>query len=632
MPTEVPVSLKLKAVDKITGVLKKATGGLNRVKKATQRASNAFRSFQEKTKGMRNAIGKVGTGFKNVGQNLSTKVTLPIVGLGVGIIKTAATFEKSMNKVKALSQATGEDFKNLRNLAMKLGSSTKFSASESADAMAFLAQAGFKTNEILKATPALLDLAAASSTDLARTADIASNVMGAFNIKASETKRVADVFARATAGSNVDMEMLAETMKEAAPLAKNFGASLEETTAAAGLLGNIGIQGSKAGTALKNAFLNLSAPSSQAKKALSALGIEVADENGKMFKFGKIMQNLGTRLADLPQKGRLQALNLIFGKIGVAAATNLAKVASTGELERFTKQMFNTEITAKSMAQTMSQGASGAMTEMKSAMEGLAIAIAGEGENSPLGAFTAIVKKISGFIQEISKTNPEIFKMAIVAAGLVAALGPVLMIFGSLLGIIPTLITLAGALGVSFGVFTASLIGIPLLIAAIVAGGYYLIKNWDKVKEFFITVFDSMKEKVKGFLKFLPSFIQTKLGLTTEVKDNLKAGTKETKSPSELKAEKIAATARLTKLSDIFAKMKPPEGLGQGLGFSTEQIQQNVINLGKEKEIRRAEATQKNESKVMVDFKNLPKGTTIKTESTDDSLFSVDTGLQASSL
>lgn len=661
MPTEVPVKLKLKAVDNITNVLKKATRGLDRIKKATQRASNAMKNFQARTKGIRDSLGKVGKGFKNVGKNLSTKVTLPIVGVAAAMIKTAADFEKSMNKVKALSQAGAADFKELRDKAVELGSSTKFSASEAAEAMAFLAQAGQKPKQILQGIAPLLDLAAASSTDLARTADIASNVMGAFGLEASKTKDVADVFARATAGSNVTLEMIAESMKDAAPLAKNFGASLEETTAAIGMLGNIGIQGSKAGTALKNAFLNLSAPTAGAKKALSALGIQVADEQGNMLKFGTIMQNLGSRLADLPQKGRLQALNLIFGKIGIAAATNLAKVAKTGELEKFTKKMNDTRITAKSMADTMNKGAAGAMVTLKSAMEGLAIAIAGSGPDSPIFAFTKLIQKLAKFIQWLSKIDSNILTTGLIVAGLVAAIGPLVTIFGTLIGIIPTLITIAGALKIGFIALTGAVLGIPALIAAIVAAGIMLVKHWDTVKEFSAVLWMTIKNnfvdglsfivkafefafgglggfldktwegfkttmseglnwiinKAKGILKFLPDFVKTKIGITPEFEKSLEA-------PDLLKKDKIIDKG--LQAPNAFAN------LGASLGKPAKQIQQNVIQLGEKREIKRAGDTVKNESKVMVKFENAPKGMTLKTESTDDSMFSVDTGLQASNL
>lgn len=686
MATEVPVRLKLKAVDRLSAVLQKTRKGFDRLKKATQHASNSFERFKEKTKGLRTNLTNIGKGIGDAGKSLSQKVTLPVVGLGAGILKTASDFEKSMNNVKAKSQATGKDFKALRDMAIQLGSSTRFSASEAADGMTFLAQAGFKTNDILKATPALLDLAAASSIDLASAADIASNIMGAFELSADKTTSVADVLARVTAGSNVDMVMLSETMKQAAPIAKNFGASLEETAAAAGLLGNIGIQGSAAGTALKNAFLNLSAPAGKAKKVLELLGISVADEQGKMLKFGEIMSNLGTRLSKLPEKGRLQALNAIFGKIGIAAATNLSKVAATGELDKFVKQMSNTEITAKSMADTMNEGASGAMVALKSAMEGLAIAIAGEGKDSPLGAFTAIVKSLTSFTQQMSRTSPEIMKMVVVGGMLAAALGPLLMIFGGLVKLLPLVILGVKGLTLAFGflkgllpilvvgvkaltgglaLLASPFVAIPLLIAGVVAAGVLLYKNWDlvkiklaeawqKIKSLFelgvifisekfekvfgiglveivsrsmetiaariMKAFQWISGKAKGLLDMLPDFVKTKIGISAEVDKNLSP-----EMPAGLKfpaTSSGSAPSEIEKFSAAMGAIRPEAALPQ-----------NVVHLGAEKKIRRAETpSTKNESKVMVKFDNLPTGATIQTESTDETLFNVDTGLQAGSL
>ncbi len=682
MATEVPVRLKLKAVDKLSGVLKKAGKGFDRLKKATQRASNQFERFKEKTKGIRDRFSQIGKGVGDAGKNLSQKVTLPIVGLGAGILTTAANFEKAMNNVKAKSNATGKDFKNLRDLAMQLGSSTKFSASEAAEGMAFLAQAGFDVNEIIAGTPALLDLAASSSTDLGTAADIASNIMGAFKIpKTLEgTTRAADVLARTTAASNVDMIMLSETMKQAGPLAENFGASIEETAAAAGLLGNIGIQGSNAGTALKNAFLNLSAPTGKAKKILEGLGISVTDSQGNMLKFGDIMQNLGSRLSKLPQSARLQALNAIFGKIGIAAATNLAEVAKTGELDKMTKKLFAAEGTAASMAKTMNEGLAGATVEMRSAMEGLALAIAGEGKDSPLGAFTAIIKTITKFVQEISGTRPEIFKMGVVAAMVAAAFGPLVFVLGGFLKLVPMIILGTKGVVIAFGFLKGAFLGalaaakllagglaflaspfiaIPLLIAGVVAAGIYLYKNWDtvkiklaeaweKIKSMFqvgliwindkfksifgvglieivgrameaiatkiMQAFKWISEKAKGLLDMLPDFVKTKIGLSAETDKSL--GT-------DFKFPKVsAAPTDIEKFSAAIGAIGPEAGMPK-----------NVVQLGAEKKIRRAETpATKNESKVMVKFDNLPQGATIQTESTDDTLFNVDTGLQAGSL
>ena len=199
------IAIQLSALDAISAPLKRVKNSLDKISNSTRKATRNFQTLQLRTQALRKSLTRIGTGFRNVGNTLTTSVTLPIVGAGAAIITTAARFEKSMNKVRALTGATGKDFISLRELAKKLGATTKFSASQAADAMSFLGMAGFSTNEILQATPDLLNLAASSNIELARAADIASNIMGAFNIKASETGRVADVLAAVTASSRVSV-------------------------------------------------------------------------------------------------------------------------------------------------------------------------------------------------------------------------------------------------------------------------------------------------------------------------------------------------------------------------------------------------------------------------------------------
>ena len=214
---------------------------------------------------------------------MTVGLTAPIVAFGAKAFETSVTFDKAMNKVQALSRASAKEIKALREQSKLLGSTTAFSASQAADAQAFFAQAGFSVNEIMKAVPATLSLAAASSTDLATSADILSNVMGGFNIEAEKAGKVADILALTTAKGNVNMEMIGETMKDTAPVALKYGASLEEVASLTAKLGDAGIQGSKAGTTLKNMFLNLSTGAGQTKKIMKGLGVEVVDKNtGKL--------------------------------------------------------------------------------------------------------------------------------------------------------------------------------------------------------------------------------------------------------------------------------------------------------------------------------------------------------------
>jgi TP901 family phage tail tape measure protein len=642
---DVPIRIKLKAIDKLTKVFEKATSSMKKLKKATKSASDSFTNFKNKTKKMRESLSKVGGKVKNVGKSLTAGLTLPIVGVGASIIKTAANFEKSMNKVQALTNANTTDFEKMRKKARELGATTQFSASQAADAMSFLGMAGFDANKILAATPAILDLAAASGTDLARTADITSNIMGGFGLEAKDTGRIADVLAAATASANVDMEMLAETMKEAAPIGKQFGATLEDTVSASALLGNIGIQGSKAGTALKNAFNNLASPAGKAAKVLKGLGIQVADGDGKMFRFQDIMAKLGGQLQKLPQKARLQALNAIFGKIGIAAASNLQEMAQAGKLQEFSNSMLHVKNRAKEMAETMNKGATGGVKQLMSAMEDLALSIADSGV---LQMFTKIVGKITNFVREISTTSPELLKFGSIVAIAVAALGPLLVVFGGIIAALPAMVTGFGILATAIGAISLPVVAVIAGITALGALAFTIIKNWDTVSVFFSSLWEGIKQmftdaatfvgnKMDELLGFIPDFIKTKIGITPEIEDkNLKRNRRGLRDKTPLpdnvrnirgrsaklfekakaQSEDLKKTSIIKPLPEI-AKLKPET-----------QIKQNLAELSKPKDIKKpADSNIKSENKVMVDFQNVPRGTKIKTESDDKSQFDVNTGV-----
>lgn len=487
------IALKMMGVDRLSGPLKKVGAAVDSIRNRTANAINRFRQMQASTEGLRKSLSKIGKGMRNVGKSMTTGMTLPIGAAGYGIIKMAADFEKSMNKVQALTGATDDQFNAMRNMAKDLGATTKFSASEAADAMSFLGMAGWKTNQILAGTPALLDLAAASNIELARAADIASNIMGAFGLEAKEAGRVSDVLAAVTANSNVDMEMLAETMKEAGPVGKQFGASLESVAAAAGLLGNIGIQGSNAGTALKRAFLALSAPAGEAGQVLEAAGIKVADAQGNMLDFGTIMADLGGQLSKMPQQLRMKVLDAVFGKIGIAGASAMQEFAKTGELDKFTERLKNVEGTAHRMAETMNRGAAGSMVALKSAAEGLAIAI---GDSGLLDMFTEMVQKVTSVVREISQANPALFRGAVIVAALAAALGPLIFVFGLLASALPPIITAI--------TFFAGVLSWPVVaIAALIAAGVALYTYWDEIKQFFIDLWNDPMAMFDKFITFV---------------------------------------------------------------------------------------------------------------------------------
>lgn len=483
-----PLFVVLNGIDRVTAPLKRVNRGLDGFAKKADR----------------------------VGKKLSTNLTAPVALAGGSIIRTAFNFEKSMNKVEALTQATGGELAKLRELAMRLGSETQFSASQAADAMGFLGMAGFNVNQILQSTPALLNLAAAAEIELAQAADIASNIMGAFGIQADQTARVTDILAATTAGANVDMSMLAESMSKAAPVARSFGVSLEETAATIGFLGNIGIQGSEAGVALRAALTRLAAPTAEVTGALNALGISVTDENMQMRNFTEILADVGERLETAPNSLQLMALKAIFGQRAISGMSEAALQAARGNLPKFIKALRESEGRAESMAQTMSKGVVGSVYGLGSAVEGLQITIADSGL---LKTFTDLTNRLTAWVRTLSGAEKELLAMGVVVAGLLAVAGPLVFAVGMLA-------TGLGMLATPVGLTIAGL-------AALAVGIVALVKNWetlvDTAKAWGANLVDNIKGgiasrwamlvgwfrlKLQTLGAILPDFVSDRLGLS----------------------------------------------------------------------------------------------------------------------
>ncbi|KKK77584.1 hypothetical protein LCGC14_2852100, partial [marine sediment metagenome] len=316
----------------------------------------------------KSATKKFGKDMRRVGRTVSTRVTLPILGIGIAILKSAANFEAGMNRVQALTGATGKQFEKLETQAKELGATTQFSASQAAGAMGFLAQAGFDTEKILAAMPATLNLAAAAGMDLAQTADIMSNVMQGFGLEASESGRASDVMAAAFTSSNTDLQQLGEAMKFVAPVAKGMGLTFEETVAVLGLLGNAGIQASMAGTSLRGMMTRLADPTTKAAKLIKKLGIDVIGTDVKINSMSNIMGQLSEAGATTIEVMKL---------FGLRAGPGMQAILDqgSGSLVKFESKLKDSGGTAERIAKVQMKGLTGAMKAFTSAMEASAIAI-----------------------------------------------------------------------------------------------------------------------------------------------------------------------------------------------------------------------------------------------------------------
>lgn len=349
------------------------------------------------------------------GISTATKVVgTALLGIGVAATKVGMDFEEGMSRVGAVSGATDSELKLLTNSAKELGRTTVFSATEASQGMEYLAMAGFKTTEIIDAMPGVLNAAAAGNVDLGRAADITSNVLSGFNLAADQSNRVADVMTKTFTSSNTTMESLGDTMKYVAPIANAAGFSLEEMAAAAGIMGDAGIQGSQAGMTLRNTILRLADPPKEAADALDQLGVSVLDASGEMKPFPDIIRDLDGATQGMTKAQKTAIMSQIAG---TQAASGLMAVIDQGgdSLEAFTKELENAAGTAEEIAAKQLDNLAGDVKLLQSALEGAGIAIY---ENFS-GALRGSVQFLTEYISQIAFVIDTIedFEQAVISVG-----------------------------------------------------------------------------------------------------------------------------------------------------------------------------------------------------------------------
>ncbi|MGK8357609.1 phage tail tape measure protein [Staphylococcus epidermidis] len=386
-------------------------------------------------------IRSIGDSMKSVGRNMSLHVTAPIVaGLGAAM-KKSIDFDDTMRKVKATSGATGDEFNQLRTKALQMGRDTKFTASESAEAMNYMALAGWDTKDMLKGIGGVMDLAAASGEDLASVSDIVTDNLTAFGMKAKDSTHFADVLAQTSSKANTDVRGLGEAFKYAAPVAGALGYTIEDTSVAIGLMSNAGIKGEKAGTALRTMFTNLSKPTKAMKDEMDKLGISITDSNGEMLPMRDVLDQLRGKMGGLSKDQQAAAASTIFGKEAMSGALAVIN-ASDEDYKKLTKSIDGSKGASKRMAKEMEGGIGGAMRKMKSAIESLAISL---GDALAPMLYKA-AKWITSLANKFSNLPTGVQKTIAVVGLLAAAIGPLLMVFGVMASTIGTAITVLGSL------------------------------------------------------------------------------------------------------------------------------------------------------------------------------------------
>ena len=468
------------------------------------------------------AQGKFESSFTNMGKYAANAYQFYEIGKGLmSASNTAMDFEAKLSKVKAITGATAQDMLTLEKTALELGQKTKFSASQSAEAMSYLGMAGWKTNEIIAGMPGLLNLAAASGEDLASVADIISDDLTAFGMKAEQAGHMADVFAAASNNANTNVAMMGQTFKYAGAVAGSLGFSLEDVAIATGLMANAGIKADQAGTSLRSIMTRLVKPPKQAAEALDELGISAVNSDGSMKPLMQIVNELRQKFAGLSeaQKGSLGAA--IAGQEAMSGFLSLMN-AGDADIDKLSQAINNCNGAAGKMADTMNDNAQGSIVAFQSAIETLQITVG----KTLLPIITEAAKGMTSFAQSLGSFSAEypgvasgalavttsIFVLGAAGNGLMWIFNGVkTVIMGSKAAwalmqlamnssTVATIASTAAQWAMNAAMYACP-VGIMIAgIAALVAAGYALYTNWDTVKQFFVNLWESPTARVFMFI------------------------------------------------------------------------------------------------------------------------------------
>jgi TP901 family phage tail tape measure protein len=407
---------------------------------------------------------RLGKSMTRFGKTLSLRVTLPVALFGAAAVKASGDFESAMKVVEAKSKASGKELTALRERALEMGRTTKFTALQAAQAMIVLTQAGIGAKNAFDVLPTVLNFATAAGRETAESATTLLDTINQFGLEMSDATHITDVFVEAANSAQQDVGDLSESMKFAGLVAKDFGLSFEETVAAVTIMAKAGIRGTMAGRTLRQSILKLVNPSDKAKKIMKQLGVNVFNAGGKFRGFTTI-------LGELAEKGiRPAQVMQIFQARGAA----ILKVLRAGgpAMRSFTKGLKEVGNAAEKEAKKRLEGFNGALLKLRAAFMNLQIAI---GDSGLLEFMTKLVERLKDFVLNLADLNPKVLKWGVILAAAAAVLGPLLIVvggmvtmFGFFLSALASIFVILGPLVLIMGKL---LLVTGLLTAALILGG-----------------------------------------------------------------------------------------------------------------------------------------------------------------
>lgn len=569
-------------VEQLTREMQQATQQINQMNSAlnqnatsAQHAGNSMASLQERFGGvnerqatMLNGLDRASGALFSTGAAASVAGGAIAVGMG-SAVKTAADFEQQMAKVGAISGATGNQLGDLTSVAKDLGASTTKSASEVAVGMQNLAASGFEVNDIIGAMPGIIAASEAAQEDMGMTSETVAAALNAFGMEAKESSHIADVLSQSANQSAAGILDMQYSFKYAAPVAKMLGISLEELSAATGIMADSGIKGEQAGTSLRAALLRLADPPKSASKALSALGISITDSGGKMKPFHDIIGQVGNATKDMGNAQKAAALSNIFGTEAVSGMLAVIE-AGPDKLQKLTQGLKDSGGAAADTAKKMQDNLNGSLNQLSGSFETLQISVGNalipmiRVIADGLGMLTDAFNALPGPVQTVLTVM-----LALVGVTLLIG-GPLMILLGFLPGIIEGFALLAGAMGMTSGALLGvmgtalSVIGV---VAAIGIGIAFLWSQCETFRNIVYAAFDGVKA---AFDSLLAKVNQVKGVLTTAW-----SGIKAIFSGNEGKGVSI-----LTSLGMGPEAMRPLVAMTTGVRNAVNQIKQQISTLG----------------------------------------------------
>lgn len=435
-------------------------------------------------------IASAGEKMKTAGDNISSAgqkmlpVTAAVTGLGTAAVATAANFESSMSQVQAtmgitkdaMSTVDGQTVNTmdtLNELAKKMGSETAFSASECAQALNYLALAGYDTQQMCDTLPTVLNLAAAGDIDLASASDMVTDAMSALGMEVSEAGTMVDQMAKTASSTNTSVAQLGEGILTIGATAKSVKGGTAELNTALGILANNGIKGAEGGTHLRNIILSLQNPTDKAADAMAGLGLQVYDSEGNMRSMNEILGDLNTAMDGMTGEEKSNIISKIFNKTDLSSVNAL--LANTGDSwDELQQSITNSGGAAQQMADTQLDNLQGQLTILKSALEGLAISLS----ELLMPYIKMIVGWIQSFVDWLNSLDEGTQKVIVTIALVAAAVGPILIIVGKVISavgtimtIVPKVVSLIKGVQSAFALLNTTMLANPimLIIAAIAA-------------------------------------------------------------------------------------------------------------------------------------------------------------------